>query len=149
MVKLVTASFSIRGDTLSPVAVEHATSLAFLGRDKREPGEIASRGRYKGQPSPYGSAILFAPDEAEDEDKLVWLLDAFQPHADTIRKLGATDGSLYLSYAYESQCNLAFDPALLARIVALGFDFWITCYDDPDEFSDHSAMNEPGGSFTN
>ena len=136
MVKLVEASFSVQGDSLSPAAVEDATGFIFGEKDKRTPGEIGTRGRYKGQPNPYGSVTLFAPGDVPDEDKLLWLVDAVEPHADTLRQLGATDGSLYVTYAYEAQCNLAFDPVLLGRIAGLGFDFWVSCYDDPGAFEE-------------
>ncbi len=88
---------------------------------------------------PYGRAALYAPDDVDGDDKLVWLLDQLEPHAATLKALGAEQGRLYLTYVYEGQCNLTFYREWLPRIAALGFDLWVTCYEDPDEFRTSSG----------
>lgn len=119
------------GETFSPAEAERRTGLSLS--DTIEPGEIAPRGRYKGQRSPLGYANLYAPDEVPDDGKLAALLDTVLPHADALRQLGVEDMTVYAGYFYESQCNLTFWPDAMAKLGELGAAFWVSCYEDSDE----------------
>ena len=136
----------MRGETFSPSAAERATGLPLS--DTIEPGEIAPRGRYKGQPSPHGYANLRASDETPDDGKLTALLSLFLPHAETLRQLGADDIVVYAGYFYEHQCNLTFWPEAMAQLGRLGVPFWVSCYgnDDPPAVAvEPTAAGRPRG----
>jgi hypothetical protein len=53
------AAIELHGETFSPKAAEAATGLKLS--DKVEPGQLDVRGRYAGQPIPYGKASLSLP----------------------------------------------------------------------------------------
>ena len=131
MITRESISIKITGDTFSPSEAERATGL--LLSQAIEPGEIAPRGRYKGQPSPHGYANLSAPDETPEDGKLAALLGSFLPHVETFRQLGADDIVVYAGYFYDAQCNLTFWPDAMAMLGELGVPFWVSCYEDSDE----------------
>ncbi len=120
------------GDTFSPAKAEHLTGLRFS--QKHEPGQIATWGRFKGKPYPFGAATLVSPKGLSASQALAWLLDAVEPHVETLKQLGADDNAFHITYAYESQCNLEFEPNLLARLAQPGFRLTITCYQSDSEF---------------
>lgn len=120
------------GDSFSPAKVEQETGLKF--NQKHEVGQIGQRGRFKGKPFPFGHAILEAPEKIEAEAKLEWLLDTALPHTATFRHLGVTYGKIHVTYAYDSQCNLEYEPKIMEKIARAGFSFTITCHKDASEF---------------
>ena len=128
MITRESISIKITGDSFSPSEAERATGLSLS--HAIEPGEIAPRGRYKGQPSPHGYANLSAPAETPEDGKLAALLDSFLPHVETFRQLGADDIVVYAGYFYEAQCNLTFWPDAMAKLGELGVPFWVSCYGD-------------------
>ena len=126
-------SISFQGDEFSPAEAERVTGLRFA--EKQEPGDLGLSGRFKGKPTPYGFATLQPPDETWNEDKkLTWLLDAALPHVETLKRLGADWNRVHIDYAYTAQCNLAFEPELIAKLARLGLPFTISCYREESAF---------------
>ena len=64
MVK-IRASCVACGDNFSPTTFAKISSVKFI--DANEPGEIGTRGRYRGQPTPKGSLTLEVSDKAEKD----------------------------------------------------------------------------------
>lgn len=122
------------GEHFSPRLAEEVTGLLLT--KKYEPGEIAIRGRYKGQPRQYGAAEIEVPKEVESPRRLTLLLELSAPHLETLRKSGATSCHVHVDVRYWDQCNLEFEPEVLARLAALGLPFTISCYD-------YSGRKEP------
>lgn len=129
----VYASCILSGDTFSPRLAEQITGLRFSA--KNEPGEIGTRGRYKGQPRPYGAAVLEAPFDSVTKPESVmpeeWVADALGLHIETFRSCGAMWIELDLNITWQDQCNLAFDAAFLQKLGKLNIDLSISCYEGP------------------
>jgi hypothetical protein len=127
------------GDSFSPTKIERETGLKF--NKKNEVGDIGQRGRFKGKPYPFGHAILEAPEEIENGEKLAWLLDKILPYKEVLNRLGVTHGKVHITYAYDSQCNLEYEPQIMEKITKLGFIFTITCYQDESEFEGENPVD--------
>ena len=93
-----------------------------------EPGDLALKGPRKGKPLPYGSAVLARYDEALFNEKWKWMMERLHMHIHELRRLGADDIVLHLTYWYEGQCNLSFEPEELKALSELNIPFTITCY---------------------
>lgn len=131
--KLMFASAVVFGDGFSPAEAEQATGLRF--NEVHERGRVYhERGRFKGEPWPFGHAVLEPPPEVEGDEKLSWLLSAVLPHAETLRHLGVTYGKVHVAYAHDGQCNLDYEPSVVAELARLGWNFCVSCYEDEDEF---------------
>jgi hypothetical protein len=122
------------GECFSPRRAEELTGLTLSKKD--EPGEIALRGRYKGQPRPYGAAEIEVPREIASARRLLWLLELSSLHLESLRKSGASTCHVHVDVRYWDQCNLEFEPEEVGRIAALGLAFTISCYD-------YSGREEP------
>ncbi len=130
----------LQGDHFSPAQAERKTKFIFP--NKNESGEIGTRGRYIGQPIPYGAAEIELFDHEKGlqenltfENPLIQTL--IQLHG-TFRACGATD--IYMSVAYQNQCNMAFDAKLMKALGECDIELWVSCYeeegDDDDENDD-------------
>ena len=121
--------WTVRGTHFSPSAAERATGMPFT--TKHEPGELGSRGRYRGVPMPdgYASRDFSVPPETEDlvaaNSDLLAELERCLPH---YRAAGALHVALHYNVCYSSQCNMEFSPALLRRLAALDVVVALTCY---------------------
>jgi hypothetical protein len=115
-------SFTASGDAFYPSRV----ALPFVRAV--DPGEIASYGRYKGQPMPSGNATLVPPDRLKGRESL----DAFcRLIADLIpglRVAGADDFTLWVLRDYEHQCNEELSPAELTLIASLNCTLCYSAY---------------------
>lgn len=123
-------SVEMTGVGFSPAEAERQTGLFFVR--KTEPGDLMTRGRYKGQASPYGVASLEASEDRPDEGTLSRLLDAVLPHEDTLRAAGVEEMTVWVGYLWRDQCNLSFEPEDLTRVAALGAPLCISCYEDSE-----------------
>ena len=138
----VTATLSISGESFSPKAAGERLGLS-LGPDSNEPGELGTMGKYKGKPTPYGSASFKCTVELADggafEPVCADLLPtslAFFERSDFIPALkacGATDITLFVDVTWKDQCNLELSPTLLGALAKLGVVLAISCYEDDDE----------------
>lgn len=128
----IECSVQIWGDSFSPAAAESLTGLTFARTN--EPGQIAERGRYAGQPLPYGSAELrlAANPVVGTADFVAPFSDALTSlriSAEQFRKVGATDITVHFDVAYEAQCNLELKPVSLALLNTLDLPVTITCFE--------------------
>src|SRR4051794_2307074 len=104
------------GGTFSPRRAEEEVGLP-LSR-KEEPGEIADLGKYRGRPRPYGFAWLAVPEGVRSGDRVRWLLAEAIRHLDAYRRIGVTVCKFHVDVLYWDQCNLCFEPELLAGVAA-------------------------------
>ena len=132
MTKLLFASAVVFGDDFSPAEAERVTGLAF--EDAHERGGVYDRGRFKGEPWPFGHAVLEPPPEVKEDRKLPWLLDAVLPHVEALAGLGVTYGKVHLYYVHDGQCNLDYEPDVVARLSQSGWNLCISCAEDESYF---------------
>jgi len=125
-----TATLRVFGETFSPILAERRTGISFTSRN--EPGEIATVGRHKGQPLPYGSGeLIYANTGPEPSVSLSQLLDAATILIPACRDASATSSVLHLDVAFEEQCNIEMSAEFLGRVAALGLPLTISCFEDP------------------
>lgn len=125
----VYARLSAQGDNFSPRSAEKATGTRFS--EKNEPGDLGTSGRYKDMPLPYGSAQLELPSSSTEE-----LLNADAPpfkdpaFVGKLRSSGASEITLYIDVAYQSQCNFELSPKLLRALSDLGVAVGFSCFQE-------------------
>jgi hypothetical protein len=87
-------------------------------------GEIGTRGRYKGQLTPYGLCKITTPDSIPVEEKIKWLTAIISRHIETFRANGATDIEFSI-YWTGLQGNMEFTSEQLRGIADLGIPLTI------------------------
>ncbi len=130
----------LQGDRFSPSEAERVTGLKLS--DKREPGQIGQRGRYRGQPLPYGAASLDAPEDVSPPEKLVWVLDAATPHIALLRDLGADRAEVWIVEHFGGQMNMEYEPEELEKLARLGLPLCVACYEVEQQFKRKTAEPE-------
>lgn len=110
------------GENFSPSALEKSMNIFF--HQKNEKGEIATIGRFKGRPLPYGSCVVC------DESNQEIVMDFLEKNLDILKKNGIDNIFLRLDVIYESQCNFELDPNFLSRIVKFSIPLSISCYEN-------------------
>ena len=99
--------------------------------DTNEPGEIGTRGRFRGKTTPYGSANIEISNKAEsDWARFDELLAIIESCIDSLREAGADDMHLTVSLFHDGQCNFGFSKDELRRVAALNVDMAISCYSE-------------------
>lgn len=83
-------------------------------------GEIATRGRYKGKPYPYGSISFNASPESVAE---------FIETIGDLEKIGIEYINVCLNVAYNKECVFDLSPDLAARFSRLDITLCVTCYE--------------------
>jgi len=127
MVKLF-PRITLSGDNFSPKRVDN-DSCSFFS-NKKEKGDIATTGRYKGKPLPYGSAVIASPENITGEnEKILWVIEKYLNHKEKILNCGAEDIVFHIDVNYIDQCNLAFDPEIIKKISDLNISLTITCWE--------------------
>lgn len=119
--------FHASGDAFSPADAESRCGVRFSRKAER--GEIAERGRYRGQPCPYGWGDLCSSESEID----AFLRDTALLAAASAA-CGATDCSIHIDVAFDAQCNLEMSGELVVALGKLALPLTITCYEDPDAF---------------
>ena len=128
MVK-IQASCSASGETFSPAAFAKISSVKLVNAS--EPGDIGTRGRYRGKPTPAGGCVIQVSDMAEsDWSRFDDLLTVVESCIEALWKAGAEDISLSVSLFHDGQCNFGFSAEEFKRIAALKVDMAISCYSD-------------------
>lgn len=131
---IVHLRLSLRGTLFSPSAFASKTGATLVGA--REPGEIAVRGRFAGQKTPFGAAdVPVATSAATTGDLLAFSdedAEKLQLHIQIARTLGAEDVVLHADLAHEGQCNLEFSPGLLQRLDRFGVPLTVSCFPHDD-----------------
>ena len=133
-------SFNAWGKAFSPKKAEELTGLVFTEKD--EPGHIGRLGKYKGVPTPRGSAILQPPADVPAGDRILWLAKQLAGKIDRIRSAGAEDIHIWVAYYHEGQCNHALSAEELKALAELDIGFWISCYktEQAEEFADENPQ---------
>ncbi len=117
----------LQGDSFSPSLAEERSGLVLV--DKNEPGDVAPSGRYKGEPLPYGSAMLvLLDDDLEPGASVMEPLRALKETLPDLRAAGATEATLYLVVAYETQCNFELTPEELVALASVGLPLGVSCH---------------------
>lgn len=122
-------AIEIQGRDFDPIKVEQIINFKF--NNTINPGEIGLRGRYKGIPTPYGSATIVMPN---DNEKLLSLLQYLQSIISHIRSHGADDIVLYGVYAYKGQCNCELGIEEIRLLAELKIPFIFSVYEDKKLF---------------
>jgi hypothetical protein len=113
-------SFMAQGDLFRPSKVNAPFSSAS------DPGDIETKGRFKGKPLPFGAARFDAPKE--EEAKIAYLHRVILPFLPALRAAGADSFRLYISYEYDTQCAIGFTREEVQMICDLQCDFPIDCW---------------------
>lgn len=119
----------------------------MLFRNKNEPGDFSTIGRYRNKALPNGRATLdpiFNTSLLEDKKSPEeWLVDILSQHIETFRSCGATDFILHLDIAWKDQCNLQFDSPFLQKLGKLNIPLTLSCDEDNiDESNLNSVESE-------
>ncbi|WP_437576740.1 hypothetical protein [Sorangium sp. So ce887] len=117
------------GMRFSPGAVECAAQVPFS--EKIEPGEIVSRGRYRGRPSLEGWGkydFSVPPDDADLLSSKSEFLATLERCIPVYKAAGAQEIVLHFDVSYAGQCNLQLTVPLIRRLAELGVDVTITCF---------------------
>jgi hypothetical protein len=118
------------GEAFSPQEAGRRTGLALT--TSNEPGDIASRGRYKGKPRPYGSAELLVPNTVARNKRMQWLRNLTVNHMGELRACGATDMVVDLTVLNSVQGNWELDQLEIEALASLNVPLSITIC-QPDE----------------
>jgi hypothetical protein len=128
MVK-IRASCEVSGERFSPLVFAKISSVKLCGAN--EPGEIGIAGRYRGKPTPYGSASIEVSNKAEEDwSRFDDLLKVLESCIEALREAGAEKIWISCSLYHDGQCNFGFSKEDLKRIAALNVDMPISCYSD-------------------
>jgi hypothetical protein len=129
--------FRLVGDLLDPEAITRATGLTpSLSHRKGEVRSPYSSGRTP-PPWPTGVWMMHSEDGLPEtgnslEDHLTWLLDAIEPHAETLQRLAAEQhltADFYCSYFMaQGNSGFALSARTVRRIAAIGADLGVDIY---------------------
>jgi hypothetical protein len=112
-----------QGAQFSPRKVNLPDGVQF---DKvNEPGDLGTTGRYKGKPTPFGSASLRFPSDQGTQLREVLL--TIERIVASARLAGAAEIELYLGVDYVSQCNFELCPEDLEILGRLKIPLLISC----------------------
>jgi hypothetical protein len=128
---IVSYSYSFYGENFSPSSLEGRSGLRFS--DKCERGDL--KWPDKEDVYDYGFAWLTSPvirlaDFLTDRDESLMIINE---RIQTIRDSGVEDITLYVTYEYTGQCNLAFEPAQMEILSSLGIALAISCIKSEEE----------------
>jgi hypothetical protein len=119
----------LQGESFSPSLAEARTGLCWANQN--EPGALATSGRYQGKPLPYGSAMLvLLDDDLQPDASPLEPLRTLKEKLPELRAAGATEATLYLVVAYETQCDFEFTPEELGALASVGLTLGVSCYRD-------------------
>ena len=116
--------FVMRGDSFSPKKAEALLDIEF--EVKNEPGEIASRGRYKEQAYPFGYGLLRIGSMEENFGHFAKKIANWIEFFDS---LGVQDTWFHVDVEYCNQCNLEFSVEFLRILGSLNIPLTVTCYE--------------------
>ena len=120
---------NVWGEDFAPGVVERETGIVF--KRKNEVGDIASIGRYRNQPRPYGSGTLVLRERGETGEMIplegLRLVGTLLEH---FERAGGTDITIDVVVAYGNQCNLEISPECLKILGDLGLPLTISCYEE-------------------
>lgn len=106
-------SFDIFGDGFVPSAVP------FQFSEQQDPGDIGTLGKFKGRPSPYGSARYEVPAQVPKGERIKHVVEKMEPLLQAIRDAGATRWHVSIGRFLTGQCNEEYSHEELLLIVRL------------------------------
>ena len=115
-------SFEIWGEEFSP------SRVPFGFTEQHDPGVIGTRGRYRGQPVPYGSASYVVPPSVPNGERIKHIVRAMEPILPLIRQAGASKWHISIGRFYHGQCNEEYSLEELHLIARLGCGFIYSAY---------------------
>jgi hypothetical protein len=124
----MTITLRVQGAQFSPDAVERDARVVFS--QKVERGTLATRGRYAGQATPYGSAELV------DADPTTTINGGASAFLDSVERVVALEGAshesaeLHILVAFVDQCNFELAPEFVQRVARMKLPITISCFED-------------------
>lgn len=118
MIHRTQITFTARGERFMPSKVSARFS------DAHEPGAIGKAGRYRGKPTPYGSASFDAPKGAPE--KIEYLHRLVVPLLALLREAGADDFWLQITYHSDSGA-FGFSKREIKMLAEMDCDVPINC----------------------
>ncbi|MDX8363357.1 hypothetical protein [Cytobacillus sp. IB215316] len=117
------------GNMFSAKKVEELTGLTL--DNKVEVGDIATRGKYKGMPTPYGNGELSPPSEYKEKNDfgLEWISLIMNDYISVFRSCGAENINLVIGVFYEGQCNFSLPSKALKLIGEMEIELQLSCYE--------------------
>ncbi len=119
------------GETFRPSTIRAPFS------ETEDPGAIGKRGRYRGVPVPAGSATFSVPESEKEGIRYLHAL-AF-PLMPVLRAGGATDFFIHITYHYNQQCALGYDPEEMRMLADFGCEVMIDCWKNDDDDDTNAA----------
>jgi hypothetical protein len=120
-------SLEIQGDYFRP------SLLNIPFSDQHDTGAIGDCGKYRGLPTPYGSASYVVPDELLRPQFFKHLVDVFGNRLIDLRKAGATDWHVSIARYYWAQCNEGYSFEDLEMLSKLKCGFIYSAYSITEE----------------
>ena len=121
MITRTQISFSASGESFKP------STLNLPFSQSEDSGSIGKKGRYKGNPIPEGYVSFSVPET--ELYGIKYLHDLVIPLIPDLRKAGATDFSVHITFFYEDQCALGFsseETQMLSDFdCAISIDCWV------------------------
>jgi hypothetical protein len=126
MVTRTQISLVASGQTFRP------STIAAPFSEAEDPGAIGKLGRYRGVPVPAGSATFSVPES--EQEGIRYLHALVYPLMPVLRAGGATDFFIHITYQYDHQCGLGYDPEEIRMLADFGCEVMIDCWrhDDHD-----------------
>lgn len=117
----------LQGKNFDPFQAEKKLGLNFSNKVKK--GDLGIKGRFKGQPYPFGFCYLKPDIDSNDEnDKLKILLEMIEKSDIKIGNYKIEEIHIRMDINYDSQCNLEFDPIVLEEFGKNKIPLLISCY---------------------
>jgi hypothetical protein len=115
-------SFTATGDSFRPSQAGLKFDWCF------DAGAIATSGKYKGQPMPFGRASLGPPEGLQGRDSLQALCRAAKAAMPSLTQAGATDFAIWVVREYTHQCNEELSAEELSLISSLNCALCYSAY---------------------
>jgi hypothetical protein len=109
------------------------SKVPFQFTEQHDSGVIGTRGRYRGQPVPYGSASFVVPRSVPNDKRIAHIVQTIEPLLDNIRAAGATKWHISIGRFYYAQCNEEYSLEELQLISRLGCGFIYSAYNVTEE----------------
>ena len=106
----------------------HPSKVPFAFTRQQDPGAIGTRGRYKGQPEPYGSASYEVSPSVPNASRIRHIVETIEPLMSAIRAAGASRWYINIGRFYCEQCNEEYSLDELQMIARLGCGFIYSAY---------------------
>jgi len=121
-------SFQIDGNEFKPSTIEFPFSSSY------DVGNIQTRGKNKGFPSPHGQAMIeICCSRDQGHEELAKICTLFKQLKPALIAAGADYFALWILRDYKDQCNEELSPEELQQIASLGCTLCYSAYDVDSE----------------